>query len=289
MTTIKQCLNQAKHQLENCVDQPLFEAEILLAHVLQQSRGYLHAWPDDVLSNEEEKKIHHLLKRREQREPIAYLTGKKEFWSLDLCVTTDTLIPRPETELIVETVLKKFNNQHQLKVADLGTGSGAIALALAHERPHWQVYATDISERALAVACQNASQLQIKNLAFFQGNWCTALPCSHFDVLVSNPPYLALAEWEEYSQGLLFEPKLALLSGKEGLDAIREICKKSHAFLKPSGLLIIEHGYRQGPAVRLLFAQTGFLQIETLRDGLGLERVTFGLNRNINELDKLKF
>src|SRR3990167_7350253 len=175
--TIQHYLEQAEQILKSSDNQHL-EAEVLLAHALQKPRSYLYAWPDEVLSIETERRMQNYLLRRQKGEPIAYILGKREFWSLDFLVTRDTLIPRPETELLVETILKRFENQDELKLADLGTGCGAIAIALAFERPSWQIYASDLHENALAVAKQNAQRLQIKNLAFFQGNWCTALPCS---------------------------------------------------------------------------------------------------------------
>ena len=276
LNTIQYYLNQAKTSLTSVCDYPLLEAEILLAYALRQARAYLYTHPNYRLSDEESNRFMDYLQRRQSGEPMAYITGKREFWSLDLLVTQDTLIPRPETELVVETVLdiSKCFDHHPLKVADLGTGCGAIALALAYERPSWQISATDISQYALMVARQNTTLLSIKNLDFFQGNWCTALPHSDFDVIVSNPPYLAETEWVEYAHGLLFEPRHALVSGQDGLDAIKEICLSSKYFLKSAGFLAIEHGYSQGLAVRQLFAQAGYNHPETLRDGSGLERVT---------------
>ncbi|HLB42387.1 MAG TPA: peptide chain release factor N(5)-glutamine methyltransferase [Gammaproteobacteria bacterium] len=276
--TIQQWLYQAKQLLATTSDRLIIlDLEILLAYALQQSRAYLHAWPEYELSDQEVNLANDYLRRRQHHEPMAYIIGEREFWSLELLVSRDTFIPRPETELLVETVLKigeKLNDP--LKIADLGTGCGAIALALACERSLWQIYATDISEHALDIAKQNAQRLGVKNLAFIHGNWCTALPYRDFDVIVSNPPYIAESEWERYADQLLFEPRQALVSGETGLDAIREISSSAKHFLKPTGFLVVEHGFSQGGAVRDLFAKMGYTGIVTIRDLSGNERMTVG-------------
>lgn len=217
-----------------------------------------------------------LIKRRAAREPIAYLTGHRECWSLDFKVTQDVLIPRPETELLIETVLNLFSKDAALSLADLGTGSGTIALSLAHERPAWQVHATDISGPALTVAKQNAAQFSLNNVTFAVGNWCAALPAAVFDVIISNPPYIAESEWADYAQGLAFEPRQALVSGADGLDAIREIVATAIPFLKPGGYLLIEHGFAQGAAVRDIFLRNGYKTVQSLQDLEGRERITLG-------------
>lgn len=249
----------------------------MLAYALEKPRTYLHAWPDHIVPNVAVERFSHYLKRRCQKEPIAYLTGKKEFWSLELSVNADTLIPRPETELLVELILKRFP-QDNVKVADLGTGSGAIALALASERPTWQIHAVDVSEKALEIARKNAQQLGFDKISFHSGSWCTALPCSGFDIIVSNPPYIAESEWEQYAEGLTFEPHNALISGLDGLHAIREISQSARHCLKPGGYLFIEHGFMQGNRVREIFATTGYDSIQSINDLSGQERVTFARN-----------
>jgi release factor glutamine methyltransferase len=275
--TIQQVLVQAKEILMSITDNPVLEAELLLAHVLDKPRSYLYAWPEEALPDESIPYFVHCLKRRCQLEPIAYITGCREFWSLALSVSNDTLIPRPETELLVEAVLNLVPHHHtEMTVADLGTGSGAIALALGYERSKWQICAVDASESALAIARNNAQKLALKNISFYQGNWCTALPCTGFDVIVSNPPYIGEAEWERYADGLAFEPRSALVSGQDGLDAIREIGQSAKRYLKPFGYVLVEHGFLQGTAVRTIFAAAGYGEIHSIHDLSGNERVTIG-------------
>src|SRR5579883_886559 len=230
---IQDALQQAKEKMRSVTDQPMFEAELLLAHVLKKPRPYLYAWPEQVLSEAALTQFLRLLQRRYEKEPIAYIMGTKEFWSLPLTITPATLIPRPETEVLVESVLKAYPRDRHLKIADLGTGSGAIALALASERPHWDIHAVDSSEQALEVARKNAQQLQLHQVSFHHGNWCTALLSTDFDAIVSNPPYIAEMEWAQYAEGLAFEPRQALVSGKDGLEAIRTIIQTAKHCLKP--------------------------------------------------------
>ena len=272
---IQQMLLQAQETLSPVTDNPLLEAELLLAHVLDKPRSYLYAWPGQVVSDVLAQRFYHYLERRCQSEPIAYMTGTREFWSLELAVSTATLIPRPETEIVVEAVLKLLPH-YAMTVADLGTGCGAIALALAHERPKWQIYATDISESALVIARKNAQKLALKNISFHYGNWCTALPRAGFDVIVSNPPYIREAEWDAYADGLAFEPRTALVSGWDGLDAIRAISQSAKCYVKPLGYVLIEHGFLQGAEVRAIFAAAGYGEIHSLSDLSGNERVTMG-------------
>lgn len=274
--TIQQALQLAQQKINSFTETPQLEAEILLAAVLQKPRTFLLTWPEQVLTAEQQQLFFSFLERRAQREPIAYILGQKEFWSLDLIVTRDTLIPRPETELLVELVLDLFPTQEKRQIADLGTGSGAIALAIAHERPDWHIFATDTSENALQIASKNAHQLGKKNVSFHQGNWCTALPSSGLDAIVSNPPYIAATEWERYAAQLEFEPHHALVAGDDGLDAIREICQTATLYLKPGGYLLVEHGFAQGEAVRELFVATGYKNVDSVRDLAGLERITQG-------------
>ena len=190
------------------------DREVLLSHVLNVPRSYLYAHPERTLTREEENFFLSLIKRAEQGEPIAYLTGHREFWALDLIVTPDTLIPRPETELLVELILKNKRDEKKI-IADLGTGNGAIALAIASERPDWMIYATDINKKALQVAEQNAARLQIKNIQFCAGSWCAALPPIQFDAIVSNPPYIAEDDPNVDPAVLNYEPRQALIAGKQ--------------------------------------------------------------------------
>lgn len=283
---IRQSLQVAINQLHNVIDYPRLDAEILLAHVLKQPRSYLYAWPDIFLTDEQYQLFITFIARRSQHEPLAYLLGHREFWSLNFCVTPDTLIPRPESELLVESVLKlmaeKSGKDEKIRIADLGTGSGAIALALASEHPSWLIDATDISESALRIAKKNAQCLALHNVSFWQGDWCQALPSTalgpsaYFDVIVSNPPYIAETEWDEFAKTLLFEPLSALVSGKDGLDAIRVITHTAKYHLKPGGYLLIEHGFQQAAAVNNLFQEAGYSHISCMHDLSGQKRVTFG-------------
>jgi release factor glutamine methyltransferase len=275
--TIQRVLQQAKAQLASICEQPGLEAELLLAHALNQTRSHLYAWPDKELTQAEVDLFASYLARRCRLEPLAYITGHREFWSLDLSVTPDTLIPRPDTELIVMTALALFPQDNaQIKVADLGTGSGAIAVAMASERRLWQIYATDISESALQIAGKNAHTLGFLNISFYHGNWCTALPSVDFDMIVSNPPYIAETEWQEYVAGLQFEPRSALVAGQDGLRDIREISQSAINHLRPGGYLLVEHGFLQGEAVRDILAAYGYCEVRTVRDLANNERVTVG-------------
>lgn len=280
---LRAILQAAKVKLSPVTDCPSLEAELLLAHLLKQSRTYLFAHLDDELAAD----VHHAmmiaLERRAAGEPIAYITGQRDFWSMTLEVTPDTLIPRPETELLVEMVLALFPEKNTKKrLADLGTGSGAIALAIALERPAWEIVATDVSQSALEIAKNNAQRLGLRCISFHQGNWCTALPmrsdADKFDVIVSNPPYIAESEWQAYASGLLFEPRAALVAGSDGLDAVRDILAHAKTYLIASGCLLIEHGYAQGEVVRELFREAGFREVVTRCDLSGQERVTMGIH-----------
>jgi release factor glutamine methyltransferase len=270
MHDIKSVLNKAIGAI------PRLDAEVLLAETLAKPRSFLRAHDEFILNHEQYATFTAQCLRRANGEPLAYILGHKEFWSLDFEVTSATLIPRPETEHIVEWVLTHFKAQRHLKVADLGTGSGAIALALAHSRPEWSIVATDISQAALTIASKNAQKMKIDNISFFCGDWCTALPFNDFDVIVSNPPYVAVHEWQTYADGLRYEPQHALLAGEDGLEAIKSICKTVKNYLKPNGYVMVEHGFLQGMAVRNLFTAAGINAVETVQDHSGHERITFG-------------
>lgn len=252
------------------------EAELLLMHALERDRAWLYAHATDSIDAAIREECSRLLVRRIAGEPLAYITGRREFWSLDLAVTSDVLIPRVETELLVEQALQQIPQNIQMDIADLGTGSGAIGLALASERPQARVLATDASAAALAVAKSNAQQLGIDNIEFAQGNWCEALGARKFNLVVSNPPYIA-ADDAHLAQGdLRFEPSAALASGSDGLYAIRKICAAAQTHLKANGWLMFEHGYDQGPAVRQLLSVRGYSDIFTAPDLEGRERVSGG-------------
>lgn len=276
-SSIQQLLYNAQEVLTTTSDTSMLDAEILLAHVLNKPRSYLHTHIHEPVLVDDIHLFADYLQRRANGEPIAYIIGMWEFWSLPLAVTPDVLIPRPETELLIETILSLFPDSDQsLSVADLGTGSGAIALALASERPAWRIVATDISEKALQIASENAHQLSLSQISFSLGSWCTPLPEKYFDVIVSNPPYIAEVEWEQYASGLQFEPRTALVAGRDGLNDIREICHSVISRLRAGGYLLIEHGFMQGMSVREIFVSVGLTNVHTLRDIAGNERITVG-------------
>ncbi|NUS38996.1 MAG: peptide chain release factor N(5)-glutamine methyltransferase [Lysobacter sp.] len=255
------------------------DAELLLAHALGASRSWLFAHGGDPLPAELEERFGALVARRGAGEPVAYLVGHRGFWSLDLIVTPDTLVPRPETELLVEVALERLPPARRLRVADLGTGSGAIALALARERPHAHVVATDASSAALAVARANAAHNQLGNVEFRAGDWCAPLGEARFDLIASNPPYIAEGDPHLTRGDLRFEPRAALASGRDGLDAIRRIVRDAPAHLLGGGWLLLEHGYDQGEAVRALLRDADFAEVATRQDLEARDRVTLGQRR----------
>jgi release factor glutamine methyltransferase len=251
------------------------DAELLLAHALGRSRSWLYAHRDDPVDPADAERFRALLARRAAGEPVAYLTGRRGFWSFDLRVTPDTLIPRPETELLVELALARIPSDAQSpRLADLGTGSGAIALALAHERPRARVVAVDLSPGALEVARANAAELGLANVEFRQGDWLAPLAGERFDLIASNPPYIA--EGDPHLDDLRHEPAPALSSGPDGLDAIRTIAREAPAHLVPGGWLLLEHGWDQGEAVRGILVAAGFTDVMTDRDLEDRDRVTSG-------------
>jgi release factor glutamine methyltransferase len=255
------------------------DAELLLAHALGVSRARLYAWPEEEPDTVQRATFERLVEAREQGEPIAYLTGRREFWSLELRVTPHVLIPRHETELLVELALERIPRDRAVRIADLGTGSGAIALALARERPLARVTATDASATALDVARGNAERLGVGNVGFAAGDWYAALGDARFDLIVSNPPYVA-ADDAHLAQGdLRFEPASALASGADGLDAIRHIVAGAPAHLVDGGALLLEHGFDQSVRVRALLDAAGFVDVRSVRDAAGHERVTLGAKR----------
>ena len=252
------------------------DAEWLLAHALDRPPGWLWAHADDAVEAAARERFEALLSRRAAGEPVAYLSGTQGFWSLDLRVTPATLIPRPETERLVELALVRLPADAPCRVADLGTGSGAIALAIARERPMAAVVATDASKAALAVAVANAQRNGIDNMWFRRGDWCEALGRERFDLIASNPPYIALGDPHLDQGDLRHEPPDALASGDDGLDAIRRIVRDAPAHLAPAGWLLLEHGWDQGEAVRALMAAAGFVEVATEPDLEGRDRVTLG-------------
>jgi release factor glutamine methyltransferase len=254
------------------------DAEFLLSHCMAKPRSWLYAFGDYALSEQQCAEFEALVQRRLLGEPVAYITGRRGFWSFDLQVSPDTLIPRPETELLVDLALARIHPERACHVLDLGTGSGAVALAIAHECPLARVTAVDFSEAALVVARRNAAELKIRNIEWLRSDWYTALEGQSFDVMVSNPPYIEQADAHLQQGDLRFEPLSALASGVDGLDAVRLILAGAQNHLLPQGWLLIEHGWNQGAAIRELFAQNGFTNIQTEQDLELRDRVTLGRN-----------
>lgn len=277
--TLAQALAWASQQLAGTDESDgRIDAEFLLTHLLQCSRSRLFSHADSLMAAADWQHFQTLVQRRIAGEPVAYITGKRGFWTLDLTVTPDVLIPRADTETLVESVLALADKNTSRTVVDLGTGSGAIALAIASERPLWRVLATDASACALQVAQQNAAQCELSRVEFFQGNWCAALPPDVApDIIVSNPPYIAADDPHLQQGDLRFEPITALKADDNGLKDIRQITAEAAKLLKSSGILLFEHGYQQAEAVRQILHAAGFEQVHSLRDLAGHERVTQGV------------
>lgn len=274
--TLNDWLNWAAGALQDHADNPRLDAEVLLCDLLGCNRAGLIVRAGDPVSAELALRYAALVDRRRLGEPVAYLTGRREFWSLDLGVSPAVLIPRPDTELLVEWALQRLRGMGAPRVADLGTGSGAIALAIASERPDAQLLAVDISEDALAQARHNAHTLRLERVEFRAGDWLAPLAGERCDLIVSNPPYIA--EGDPHLAALRYEPRRALTAGPDGLADLRRIAADARACLKPGAALLMEHGAEQGGAVRALLAALGYTQIETRRDLNGLERATLGVH-----------
>jgi release factor glutamine methyltransferase len=266
MTDIRTILRNASHALGDRL-----EAELLLGHTLGVNRAWFFAHADDAMPAGEEARFNELIARRQKGEPVAYITGRRDFWSLPLEVTPATLIPRPETELLVELALARLPEGGRL--LDLGTGSGAIALAIAKERPDATVHAVDASEAALAVAQRNARSLGLK-VSFHHSDWFSAVEGERYDVVVSNPPYIEDADEHLVKGDLRFEPRSALSSGADGLDDIRRIITGAPSHLANDGWLLFEHGYNQGAVARALFDASQWNDCFTARDLEDRDRVT---------------
>ncbi len=282
MPSIRSALLQAQAQLNKA---PLldaidarYESQLLLQQVLKVNRAWMIAHENDDLAAGMQHKFNGLMQRRISGEPIAYILGKREFYGLNLAVTPATLIPRPDTELLVDIALEKIPDHQAAQILDLGTGTGAIALAIAQQRPQTQVTGIDASKTALEVAISNSQQLHITNCHFVLSDWFNNLNDARFDVIVSNPPYIEEADAHLKQGDLRFEPISALASGADGLDDIRRIIDGCLVHLKPQGWLMFEHGYKQAASVSELMAQTGLVAIETFKDLGGNERVTIGKN-----------
>lgn len=272
---LKTLLQATITQLVN-TPSPRLDAELLLCQVLQTTRSHLYAWPHQIITERQQTDYQSLVQRRLQGEPIAYILGYKEFWSLPLYVTPATLIPRPETELLVELALTHLPKGQPMCIFDLGTGNGALALALAHERPDCSVIALDNTGMALAVAQFNAQHLGIHTVRFLYSDWYTALNGIKANVIVSNPPYVATTDPHLEQGDVRYEPRSALASGKDGLDDLRHLITYAPAYLEANGWLLVEHGYCQAEAVAALFKQQAYVNIMTHCDLAGQPRVTEG-------------
>ncbi len=279
VSTVAAALRAAATRLGR--EQGAGEAAILLAHTLGVDRAWLIAHATDPLLAEAAAHFDALVERRAAGEPVAYLVGRRGFHALEFAVSPAVLIPRPETELLVELALARMPVEAELDVVDLGTGSGAIALAIAAARPRARVLATDASVMALAVARANAARLGSPNVAFAQGSWWAPLAGRRFDLVVSNPPYIADDDPHLEAGDLRFEPRTALAAGSDGLDDLRVIAAGASAHLAAGGALIVEHGHDQGARVRALFAEAGLGSVATHRDLEGRERVTEGSLRSM--------
>ena len=274
MTDIATLLNQAVAATGAGLQR--IDAEFLMAHCLGKPRAWLYAHADQALDGKQIAHYADLVGRRQSGEPVAYITGRRGFWSFDLRVSPDTLIPRPETELLVEMALEYLPASRPQMVLDLGTGSGAIALALAKERPLARIIAVDASPASLSVAEANAVELKLANILFQHGDWFAGLANQRFDVIVSNPPYIEADDAHLVQGDLRFEPRSALAAGDDGLSDIRVIVHGAPGHLNPQGWLMVEHGWRQGAVIRQLFAEAGFVAVETEQDLEQRERVTLG-------------
>lgn len=271
--TTRDLLAGAIAQLGPHSESPALDAELLLSHVLRQPRSRLKSHPEDVASEAASRSYRELVARRVNGEPLAYIVGYRHFWTLQLTVTPAVLIPRPETELLVEQALS-LRPEPSGRIVDLGTGSGAIALALASERPQWQVTATDVSEDALAVARANAKSLSLDRVEFLQGSWFGPLAGRRFDLVVSNPPYIGAAEPEMQSPALRHEPRGALSPGTAALESLAAIVHSAPLHLEPGGWLLLEHGSSQAPDVARELVKRGFGHVRSHRDLAGHERMT---------------
>ncbi|UYI47813.1 peptide chain release factor N(5)-glutamine methyltransferase [Vibrio natriegens] len=275
--SIEQALKSATAKLtEGGKESPSLDAAVLLCHVLGKPRSYLLTWPERALEAEQQAQFEALLERRLAGEPVAYIIGEREFWSLPLKVSPSTLIPRPDTERLVEVALDKTFEQSG-SILDLGTGTGAIALALASEMPKRQVMGVDLKQEARELAEYNAKQLNIKNVTFAQGSWFEpVVPGTKFALIVSNPPYIDEKDPHLAQGDVRFEPKSALVADEGGLADIRYISDIARQYLEEGGWLIFEHGYEQGQAVRDIMLRFGYQQVVTEQDCAGNDRVTLG-------------
>lgn len=278
-TTLVAALRLATARLAALVETPRLDAEVLLMQVLGRDRAYLRAWPERSLGPEQAGRYRDLVAKRAEGQPVAYLTGEREFWSRPYTVRPGVLIPRPETELLIELALRLVPADRPADILDLGTGSGIIAVTLAAERPRASVLATDVSAEALAVAHENAARHGVANLRFEPGDWFAAVPEDRrFDLIASNPPYIAEQDAHLGQGDVRFEPRLALTSGPRGLDALSLIAGGARHRLRPGGHLLLEHGYDQAGALAAILDNLGYDEIAHHHDLQGHPRATSARN-----------
>jgi len=273
MATVKENLLRAV-ELEHS-DSPRLDLEVLLCHLLGKSRAWLYTWPEHDLEDSQQAEFERLFQRRLAGEPVAHLTGSREFWSLPLKVNRSTLIPRPDTEVLVETVLSLPVNEN-IRALDLGTGTGAIALALASERPRWQITAVDKMPAAVALAQENRAALGFDHVKVVESDWFSALAGERFDLIASNPPYIDPRDPHLREGDVRFEPRSALVAAERGLADIRRIADDGRLHLNDGGWLLVEHGWDQGKAVRAIFDEFGYTDVQTRLDYAARERITMG-------------
>ncbi|MGR8931401.1 MAG: peptide chain release factor N(5)-glutamine methyltransferase [Gammaproteobacteria bacterium] len=275
--SIQGLLRSAAERLEAKSESAMLDAEVLLCHCLDKNRSFLRAWPERQPNPEQISRFQTLIEKRRQGIPVAYLIGRREFWSRQFIVGPDVLIPRPDTELLVELSLCLLPNYDPCKIIDLGTGSGILAITLAAERPLADVIASDLSPAALDIARQNAEQMEIGNIRFLSSHWFDNVDETDFDLVISNPPYIADDDPHLQQGDVRFEPKTALVSADKGLRDIRLIAEQSREHLKIGGHLLVEHGYNQQAEVQMIFKQLTYRHVVTHNDLGGNPRVTSGL------------
>ncbi len=283
ISSIESAISFGEKVIAAMSDSAKLDCQILLSHVLDKPTTYLYTWPEQLLTQAQIQQYTCLLARRENGEPIAYIVGYKEFWSLNFKVSPATLIPRPDTELLVEQILADHDVEH-LSCLDLGTGTGAIALALASEKPFWKIDAVDFSQQAVELAQDNAKQLQLDRVNIFQSHWFENIPSASqaekYQIIVSNPPYIDPQDDHLLIGDVRFEPKSALIAEQQGMADIRYIIQQAQRFLSDDGWLYFEHGYDQAEAVREAFLQEGYHDINTKKDYNANDRITYACYKN---------
>ncbi|WP_286269198.1 peptide chain release factor N(5)-glutamine methyltransferase [Thalassotalea hakodatensis] len=278
--TIQQAIEHGRHLCSSVSDSAKLDSQVLLAFCLEKPTSYLFTWPEKTLANSQQLLFESLVVRRVNGEPIAYITGEKEFWSLPLKVSPATLIPRPDTEVLVEQVLLNHKAK-SCRCLDLGTGTGAIALALATEKPNWQIEAVDFQEEAVELASENVERFGLQNVSVYQSDWFAHIDqATRFDIIVSNPPYIDKNDQHLLEGDVAFEPKSALVAEKNGLSDIQKIVSDARRYLMSGGYLYIEHGCDQAFEVQSIFSAFDYHHIQTVKDYNNNDRVTLACYHN---------